>query len=66
MVKEVKVVEREGARVEVTVVQHPDGKTSEIEIKREDTAENRAELEGSVLPDGDNRTPGIDGEAEKD
>lgn len=66
VVKEIKVVEREGAKVEVSVVQHADGKTEEVEMTREDNDENRKELEGSQLPDGDTKTPGVDAEIEVD
>ncbi len=66
VVKEIKVVEREGAKVEVSVVQHSDGKTEEIEITREDNDDNKKELEGSQLPDDDTKTPGVDAEVEVD
>jgi len=61
VVKETRIVGRDGAKVEVVVVVDQDGKTDEIEIVREDTTENRAELEGSVLPDDDTKTPGVEG-----
>ncbi|MFN7965058.1 MAG: hypothetical protein U0V87_05150 [Acidobacteriota bacterium] len=64
VVKEIKVIEREGAKVEVTVVQHSDGKLEEVEITREDNADNKVELEGSQLPDDDKKTPGVEAEVE--
>ena len=62
VVREMKFVERDGTKVEVAVVQGSDGKTEELEIVREDTAENRKDLEGTVLPDGDKTTPGVEKE----
>jgi hypothetical protein len=62
VVRETKFVERGGTKVEVAVVQGSDGKTEELEIVREDTAENRKDLEGSVLADGDKTTPGVEKE----
>lgn len=64
VVKETKYVERGGTRVEVAVVQNADGKTEEIEIAREDTAENTKNVQGSVLPDGDTSTPAVEAEEE--
>jgi hypothetical protein len=53
VVKEIKTIERDGAKTEMAVVQDQHGKTEEVAILREDTAENRQELEGSELPDSD-------------
>ena len=64
VVTETKFVERAGTRIEVAVVQGTDGKIEELEIVREDTDENRKDLEGSILPDADKTTPGIETEAE--
>jgi len=66
LVQETRIVEREGVKVEIAVVQGDDGGTSEIEIVREDTATNRKELEGSALADGDATTPGVEVEIEVD
>lgn len=66
VVKETRFVERSGARVEVVVVQGSDGKTEELEIVREDNAENGKDLEGSVLADSDKTTPGIEKEEDVD
>jgi hypothetical protein len=66
VVKETKIIERSGTTVEVAVVQGADGKTEEIEIVREDTAENSEDLQGSVLPDDDKTTPAIETEEEVD
>jgi hypothetical protein len=66
VVREIKVVEREGARVEVAVVQDSAGKTEEVEMLREDTADNRKELEGTVLADSDRSTPGVETEIEEE
>jgi hypothetical protein len=59
-VREIKFIERSGTRVEVAVVQGADKKTEELEIVREDTAENKQDLQGSVLPDNDKTTPAIE------
>jgi hypothetical protein len=64
VVKETKYVLVDGARTEVLVVQDGDGKTEEIHVAREDTADNRVDLEGSVLPDSDKKTPGVESEAD--
>lgn len=62
VVKETRFVERSGARVEVVVVQGADGKTEELEIVREDNADNGKHLEGSLLAENDKTTPGIEKE----
>jgi len=64
VVKETKFVERDGAKVEVAVVQDADGKTEEIEIVRENTTENSENLQGSVLSDDDKTTPAVENEEE--
>lgn len=57
IVKEIRVVEKDGTKSEVAIVEDASGKTEQVEILREDTAENRADLEGSVLEEGDATTP---------
>lgn len=64
VIKETKIVERNGTNVEVAVVQNADGKTEEIEIVRENTDENSENLQGSILPDEDKTTPAIEEEEE--
>ncbi|MGE0448753.1 MAG: hypothetical protein AB7Q29_04130 [Vicinamibacterales bacterium] len=64
VVKETRFVERSGTRVEVAVVQDSTGKTEEIEIAREDTADNTKNLQGSVLPHSDTATPAVEAEEE--
>ena len=64
VVREVRFIERAGARVEVVVVQGADGKSEELEIVREDTPDNIKAVPGSVLPDSDKTTPFT--EAEED
>lgn len=64
VVKETRIIEREGNKVEVAVVQDSDGKTEQIEITREDTADNAGDLEGSIIADSDKATPGVDSEME--
>lgn len=60
VVRQIRVVEREGRQVEVAVVADAAGKIEEVEIIREDTPENVQELEGTLLADNDQSTPGID------
>ena len=60
VVRQVRVVEREGRRVEVAVVADAAGTTEEVEILREDTPENLQELEGTLLAENDQSTPGIE------
>jgi hypothetical protein len=48
----------------VATVQDSNGKTERVEITREDTADNKDDLEGSVIADRDNSTPGIESEAD--
>ena len=62
VVTETKFVERSGARVEVVLARGADGKTEELEIVRENTAENVKDLQGSTLPDDDKTTPAIEKE----
>lgn len=66
VVKETRYVEREGQRIEVAVVQDDQGKTEEVEILRENTPENRNNQKGSILPEGDKATPGVDDEVEEE
>ena len=66
VVKETKYIERDGAKVEVAVVQSSDGNTEQVEVLREDTAGNRKNLQGSILPDDDTATPGVDDEIEEE
>lgn len=64
VVTDTRFVERSGARVEVVVVHGADGKSEELEIVREDTEDNRKDLDGSVLPDSDKTTPATEREEE--
>ncbi|MEQ1579487.1 MAG: hypothetical protein ABL964_02755 [Steroidobacteraceae bacterium] len=66
VVKETKIIEREGRKVEVAVVQDDKGKTEEVEILREDNADNGKDLEGSRLADDDKSTPAVDAEIEEE
>jgi hypothetical protein len=65
VVKEIKVVEKDGMKVQVAAVQDSSGKTEDVEILREDNDDNRKDLEGTVLPDNDKTTPGVEGEIEE-
>jgi hypothetical protein len=62
VVRETRIVEKNGVASEVAVVQDAGGKTEEIEITREDTADNRQNLAGSVLDEADTTTPAIEEE----
>ncbi len=64
VVHEVKKVQVEGATREVIVVVHKDGKKEEVEIVREDTEENKKELDGSEVAAGDTTTPARELEVE--
>lgn len=57
IVKEIRVVEKDGMESEVAIVHDASGRTEQAEILREDTADNRDYLEGSVLEEGDTTTP---------
>ena len=60
VVREIKTTELDGQKAEVAVVQDAAGKSEEIEILREDSAENASELEGSAIPEDDVESPGIE------
>jgi len=62
VVRETRMVEKDGVTSEVAVVQDAGGKTEQIEITREDTADNRKDLAGSVLDDADTTTPALEDE----
>ncbi len=66
VVRELRLIERDGASVEVAMVAGSDGQVQQVEILREDTADNRLNLQGSILPDDDRTTPGVDDEIEED
>ena len=66
VVKETKIIERDGTKVEVAVVQDDKGNTEEIEILREDSAQNAKDLEGSRLDDNDKSTPAVEAEIEEE
>lgn len=70
VVREIRVVETDGVKSEVVVVHDvaakDDAPTDEIAVVREDTKENTTELEGSRLPDDDDKTPGVTVEVEDD
>jgi hypothetical protein len=62
IVKEVKVVEKR----EVAIVTMPDGTTKELDVAREDTDDNKKELEGTELALADTSIPGIESEIEEE
>ena len=59
VVRETHLVEKAGVQSEVAMVQDSGDKIEQVEIAREDTAENSRILQGSVLDDGDTTTPAI-------
>jgi hypothetical protein len=59
VVKETRIVEKDGQKTEVAVIQDSTGKAEQVEILREDNVENADELEGSVVPDDDTSTPTV-------
>lgn len=59
VVRETHVIQRAGVKSEVAIVQDTIEKLEQVEITREDTAENRKNLRGSVLDDADTTTPAI-------
>jgi hypothetical protein len=69
VVKEIEIVETDGVKSEVAVVQNAEGDDEELErvaIVRQDTKGNQLELEGSRLPDDDTTTPGVEAEIEEE
>jgi hypothetical protein len=64
LVKEIRTVEKDGTKTEVATVQDASGKSEQVAITREDTADNAKDLEGSLISDDDKTTPGIDAETE--
>ena len=59
VVRETHFIEKTGAKSEVAIVQDSSDKLEQVEIIREDTAENSKDLQGSVLENGDTTTPAI-------
>ena len=59
VVRETHFVEKAGVKSEVAIVQALSDEIEQVEITREDTAENSRNLQGSVLDDGDTTTPAI-------
>jgi len=59
VVRETHFVEKAGVRSEVAIVQDMSDKIEQVEITREDTAENSRNLQGSVLDEGDTTTPAL-------
>ncbi len=66
VVKETKIIERDGNKVEVAVVQDQQGKTEQIDLLREANADNAKDLEGSHLADNDKSTPAVEAEVEEE
>ena len=66
VVRAIQARESEGVSVEVVTVVASDGSEQTVEILREDSSENGEELEGSLLPEGDESSPGIASEIEEE
>ena len=60
VVREIKTTEVDGQKTEVAVVEDAAGKSEQIEIMREDSAENANELEGSEIAEDDTESPGTE------
>ena len=63
VVKETRFVERAGQKTEVAVIEDANGQTDTVEIAREDNPTTAADLEGSVVGNGDT-SPAIEREEE--
>jgi hypothetical protein len=59
VVKETRIIGKDGAKSEVAIVQDASGKAEKVAITREDTADNSKILQGSVLDDNDTTTPSV-------
>jgi hypothetical protein len=60
VVREIRVVERDGNRGEIAVVQDDTGQTAEMDITREDTGDNSIDLPGMAIPESDATTPALE------
>ena len=63
VVRELRVVERDGHRREIAVVQDDTGQTLEMDIAREDTRDNSVDLPGMAIPASDTNTPALEDSA---
>ena len=59
VVRETHFIGKAGVKSEVAIVQDAGDKLEQVDIIREDTAENSRNLQGSVLDDGDTTTPAM-------
>jgi hypothetical protein len=59
VVQETRILETDGVKSEVAIVQDASGKAEKVEITREDTADNGKILQGSILDDSDTTTPAV-------
>jgi hypothetical protein len=60
IVKETRIIERDGRKTEVAIVEDNNGKVEQIDITREDTAGNSRNLRGNEVPEGDATTPTVE------
>lgn len=65
-VYEVVAVDKQDDGTEVATLKDPAGQQTKMPVVREDDDVNSKELEGSVLPDADTTTPGVESEIEED
>lgn len=63
VVKEVRVIKKDGLTSETIVTTHPDGTEKEYPVVREDNQDNSVELEGSELSQNEQEIPHIESEA---
>jgi hypothetical protein len=63
VVREIRVVERDGQRSEIAVVQDATGQTVEMDITREDTRDNSIDFPGMAIPESDANTPALEDSA---
>ncbi len=60
VVRETRIIERDGKKTEVAVVEDASGNKETIDITRENTADNSKNLKGSVVDEGDTATPAVE------
>lgn len=63
VVREIRVVERDGRRGEIAVVQDDSGQILEMDITREDTPDNSVDFPGMAIPESDANTPALEDSA---
>jgi hypothetical protein len=59
-VREIRVVERDGRRSEIAIVQDATGQRMEVDITREETRDNSIDYPGMAIPESDMNTPALE------